>query len=440
MNFDELLSPVTTNVAPALAPYSALVASDATPSILSTPGPLMDLMHISHVKAVSRTARDFKTVFAAARPIVAVDAVKVKTIAAAIVEDDSYMPPDATDMDATLLPSILQLSMFFCKRAAMEHIACRIGSVPVTGEECKISFDPGMKKACNAHLTQLAQNIMSLLPFKSSIVQSSSAVPSNGPRVQVDEVVRDMDTHLKMCREEVVRYVTDAASQGPSQDPMAATFSVLGTSTQSAAIFGAVSEPSIADIVYHCFMPWFQLAFISTFVFQQKPLRFADVWVAQYIIHIFGYLFADDLARTVGLSDAQKAPFLQLKYGIATHMSLMAKVQSRLKDMYAQTLQSIQANMLTSKALFASGEQLDMRRQNMDAMGTNYLVARGNAISARRLFIASVIIYAVTTFVVTFLLVARRDLAPYALLVSGLTMLSIIIYALVRQIRSTKVT
>lgn len=452
MQFDELLTPVSANISPALGLFSELVSSEANPSILVHPDPLMNLVRMSHLRAVSRTTHNLESIFAPSLPpTVAPDAIQSQAIMAAIVDDDNFAAPDATDMDATLLPSIMQLVMYFCKRAAMEHLACRLGSVPLTGgEECKLTFEPGVKKACNIYLTQLAQNIMALMPFRLDSSQqpptSSPAAPSPSSNFYSstyddDIIVQDMETHLKMCRDEVARFVSSSASKSGSNDstinPDTSPLNLFAANTsQAAALFGAVLEPSVSDIIYYCFLPWFKLVFLSTFVFQQKPLRFADVWIAQYIIYIFGYLFAQDLATTPGLTAAQQAPLLNLKHGIATHMGLMARVQDRLRDMYVQTMQTVQANMVQSRALFAKGDQFEMRRHNMEAMIANYQSKKKDAQMARWYFIGSIVVYALTTVTVTFLLVYKRDWAPYALLLSTLAMLGIFIYALVLRIRA----
>ena len=333
--------------------------------------------------------------------------IDLKTIATDVLDKDMF----AIQTDSSILPSIMQFIFLLCKRVVIAHISCRLGIASTSN--CK-EFDQAMHKACNTHITAIAQTVQSRVPFNPAATET-------------------LEAHLDACKAEIKRYVdTTTAFATSSGGEEAVNLAV--TASQTAAIFNAQCQPSLTYIIFNMLKPWLTLLYVASFVNNRKPTKFANLWAAQYIILVSGYIIANT-CKTSLTSEAHKTKYNDVMKSIATHVNVLVDSQDRLKALYSKSILVLTANLEDSKKLNDNGGNLEFRRKNMESMGARYLSNKAAATSAQRTFYASVVVYAAVTVAVTLMMVSRK-FAPYAILVSGLIMVVIIVYALVAQLRS----
>jgi hypothetical protein len=398
-----------------LLPFRASTVPDV--ALANASQALLEKVRLAHLMALPKTEEKLAPFFSADKPpSPAADALPLAKVALAVVDEDAFNPPKPTDLDAYLLPSITQFVLFFCKRAAMEHIASHLGCIP-SSKDCTNTFDAGTKAACNAHLTQLAQGILAQVPFMEE-------TPTGG-----DAPVLTLQKHLNRCMDAVVDYV--ASAKASAEAPVASIIPVQ----QTRALFVVPTVPPIDQIIYHTLLPWFQVLFLATFTLHSQP-RFVDAWFAQYVIYLTGYALAGRCGAA-GLPDAKRTPFTQLQSSISTHVNTLVSVQSRLVDLYVNNLASIQGNVKDSMTLDQISAKLLMRRQNMGVMGEHYLQSKQKTLQLKRAFIGIVTAYCALTVIATFLVV-YKTLTPYGLVVTGVTMFAIVVYALAGQVKQAR--
>lgn len=378
---------------------------------------MLDMVKISHLWTFDTIDTGVSAHFAADSRAIptaqATTSINIDQAMQRVFTAEGYSPPSSTDLSKYIIPSVLQFVLLFCKHAVVTHIECRIGNITAgTDNRCK-SFETSIANDCHAHVSAIIQIIQSKIPFKNDM--------------------RTMATHLELCKNEVVRYIArvrEISRVGVSNIPLVAPHS------STKAIFSASASPSVDEIIYNCLQPWLRMLFISSFVSVRKPSKFTDLWRAQLIIYVVGYLFVSKLDAST--TDAtNKGKLTALKTSIATHMNMIVTSEPKITALFVATMEQISANANLSKALTSNGIDLEFRRKNMELMGAHYMARKADSTKAVRWFYVSVAVYALLTTIVALLMVSTK-LAPFSMIGAGLIMIVIIIYVLVIQIQGSK--
>ena len=346
----------------------------------------------------------------------ATNGISVSDVMSNIMTKDFYTPPDAND---NIVQSILRIVFLFCKRAIQAQIACRIGNIKST-TGCSNTFDSAIMTACDAHLTAIAEAIQGRVPFSDDGAS--------------------FDRHMTSCKNEIINYISDVSSESSAAMTDAPTsaqpLSMMGTHAYTNAIFNVTSTPTIANLIYYGLSPWLKLLFTATFISKRAPQNFRDMWYGQLVILMTGYQFAMYLGWTVtGLPQTTVAAMQALMTMIATHVNQLSNAQANLDTLYRDAVGAIGDNRFTSSNLTASNQELMFKRKNMEILGTNYIVNKASTRKSYILMCATIAVYASLTIGVS-VLIASKQLAPYSLLISGIIMIAIIIYTLVRLFKS----
>ena len=393
------------------------------------------LAHLINLPTTTATS-SIAAYFATATPATNAAVLPANTIVQNVRTTDFYTAPSTTDMSQDILPSIMRFMLFFCKQATVYHMACRVGNIPQVASQC--TFDAATTSACNAHLTEIGQMIQRRVPFADSMTLS---------------------IHMQACKDAITEYCRLAGASAMTAVTTSQTASLLTTLTTTAATATAATTTAattgvpqsalvapaaqtnaifnsapMADVIYNCMSPWLILLFISSFINQRKPGRFVDMWIAQYLIDLTGYIFVKYL-RSLNASTDNDAFLLGMQTSIATHMSLLSSSQARLDELTTTTVTAIRGNLKDSGTLDKTNDKLEFRRKNMDIMGSNYLANKNQSKWAQTAVYVTVGIYAALTICVAGLMISS-SLAHYALILCGVVMVVIVVYASVLLIRS----
>lgn len=424
-SYDAILQAVSGTATASLGSYNNAVAA---PDVQDAVTQMKKALRWTALASVSKTDATFGNALSldAAAPSASASS-SVAEWASEVVERDAFAAPATSDTSAHILPTVLQCVMLLCKRAAVSHLACRLGDVPAQagGSPCK-TFSAGLAAACNAHVTAICQLLASRIPFDND-TNAASGLP-------------DENTHLSLCQGEITRYVRAAAAAAASTGSGSTQLSgaaLVTSASQTNALFNLPSAPQAETVIYHCLQPWLRLMFIMTFV-SARNAPFIDMWSAQLMVLLGGYGIMqecqDALAAT---ADPAATVFEATAAAIAAHFSTLATAQERLRLLYDKVMWAIRANMTESKALTQRGSELALRRNNMEMLGSQYASNKKDAQRARAQFYAVVAVYAVATAAVGALAVYQ----PYAhisILLSGLLMVAVIVYALAMTIRGAR--
>ena len=413
-------------------------------TVFSNAAPILDALKFTHLVNASMKNSDMVSFFKEDRPTasVATERVQIKKAAEEIITIDGYRPPEATESASFTMPSILQMIFFLCKRIAVYHIESRIGCVPPANGEAvspdciNNRFDEATRDACHLHITAIAQLIQDHVPF------------------EMDD--KKLNVHLDLCMNLITAYCRDAASS--TLNKTSSTISVAGTSvarstsliapSQTNIIFNLTSMVPIEQIIYNTLQPWLRMLYVSTFILDREPHRFSDVWSAQYIIFVVGYIIADKCASTIttgvfepfDTTSTKILPFdayKKLCTAIATQMTHLAEVQTTLQQIYNDAINTIQRNQQHATNLTDTGTNLEYRRKNLEAMVMHYETVQRKADATRKWFYVAIALFGAVVAAIAALIVFSKP--ALAIMGSGLILLGITIYAftivLVKNVR-----
>jgi hypothetical protein len=248
----------------------------------------------------------------------------------------------------------------------------------------------------------------------------------------VTNTITNLNGFLTLCRAEITKYRTKTSELAKKEGAtdhigMSLVSSVMTTNT----LFNkTTSIPDIEDIIYYCMLPFFKVLYISTL-----EENFVDIWKAQCVVYLFGVGLIDTL---IGLTPqpAFGTAFLRdFKATIAKTFNATATADDELNDMHRETLTAMHNNAKLSDSMTVQGNDLYLRRKNMEIIGTHYVNSKAEAKKARITFYIAVSVYSVLTALVAGLVVIP-ELSEYSILASGGIMVAIIIYALVMQLKT----
>lgn len=391
--------------------HADLVAFDAAVKTFATSqNTLIDKFSLRHVLFASTTAVDGTFVSSFDNPPLTSTNSKVDwaTVYNRVITDGFVVDPKA------IIDSIIRLVFLVCKQYAIHHAATRVGTC--TGTTCTNStvksFDNATRAACNAHITNMVQIIIN--------------------KDNVTNTITNLNGFLTLCRAEITKYRTKTSELAKKEGAtdhigMSLVSSVMTTNT----LFNkTTSIPDIEDIIYYCMLPFFKVLYISTL-----EENFVDIWKAQCVVYLFGVGLIDTL---IGLTPqpAFGTAFLRdFKATIAKTFNATATADDELNDMHRETLTAMHNNAKLSDSMTVQGNDLYLRRKNMEIIGTHYVNSKAEAKKARITFYIAVSVYSVLTALVAGLVVIP-ELSEYSILASGGIMVAIIIYALVMQLKT----
>ena len=358
-------------------------------------------------------------------------------ISFAIINNDKYIAPSTNASDTrSAMPFLMQFVCLFCKNAALLFLGCKFGNVNIMNSTFK-TFDADIKSAMNRTLL----NLFDILSKDTKVYPT-------------------LDLHLASSKEKIEIYVDNIVQSSTTSTTTTPSSSMFNTlSSLVSTIYTPTNARTIKDLLVNSLYPWLYLEYITSFMKSNAPVSdstFLDEWFAEYIVFISTFYLANILQNSFSArTPAQNTNFSTAPASLYSNDSVTVTVTSNqfksIKENILNHLNSIDANSMTmlvepalkaindnivsSKNLDTTNNNLEFRRQGNKVLAQYYSNVQKQAKTAKYWFYATIVIFVlVVSFAI--LLLMNRENSTLAIFFTLLIIAIIVGYFAVKWILS----